>query len=521
MSALQIMVKEIDSPHAARLTGVICHLIRCTVTNPEKELSAMRQFLRAGRKHIDIFLMEFIKYCDRTTLQFYDPDTREPLPPDDDKLRAAVGLNSKPNTPPQSDKLTFAELKLALNASPDTFMRPLDLTVKALRDVIDSDDPSMLQACSLFMRFTSSFKAAAKVENHVMKVKKIETIREALEFWRPHTLRLYFGGYIEFEICNHGLGVSEKEEHRSFKQRREDFFPSLGSAKPKRAKMWLILWDHGYIHEYHTIAYLSRHRPNHRERIDMGTVDDSLDVLFDHMPCLPIVTAGKRGTADSYKLWQNVDDPNRQAVKVDTNPNYYDLTRRLSTAAKRPLKIKRKLRHDFCLDHRQFQAAIADVQAAAPHTVAEAKAFREAELRHQKQAAAAARAIKKGKKRPGPVLPKVIPGEAEEDSENDPEHRNGVQGEIVSIRFVVLLFNYSSAPQIRSSHLSYRLSLTITIPTLCLRWPMLKRQSHDCLTCPAKTISTLWSYDSLLKSLFMHTTCIPCGQRRSSSKTAF
>lgn len=141
----------------------------------------MRKFLEKSEKSIEQYGMQFIRHCNPRTLVLTYED-RDEFPPDTDELRAAMGMNRKRTSNPLPRQPSLLELREALNARPESFMRPLDFTNPFLLSVLESRDESDMLACSLFVQFTSTFKLAAIVTNYLAAAEAIRNIRDTLLF---------------------------------------------------------------------------------------------------------------------------------------------------------------------------------------------------------------------------------------------------------------------------------------------------------------------------------------------------
>lgn len=356
----------------------------------------MKDHLKELGRSVDEYGMAFIKNLRRKSLVLYDRETREDLPQDSDELRSAIGMTVKPKAKPMPKQPTLQDLTYALNCSPTRFIRPLNLTEKALDVVIKSKDLSVLRACDLFTQFSSLFKLCAVVHQFVQIAAPIGSVVEAMKFWQPRTLSIFFNGRIEFEICTSGLHFSGQQSE-GFVQRRAHYFPAR-DAVPS-GSIWKEVAEKSYIAAYYEAL--------EDEDIDDEVMHKALDVLFDYTQVLPILTAPHQPLSASAKLWQNVDDPAKIAVKVITNPNFYAVDFRLpATSGSEPIKSKR--RHQFCVSNRKLDKIMDIVRANSTHSKVVSDAMIAAKSTQRARAEALASAKASGKPPPHWPRPKVV-----------------------------------------------------------------------------------------------------------------
>ncbi|KAL4064649.1 hypothetical protein J3A83DRAFT_4376894 [Scleroderma citrinum] len=329
IKALQIaqtLIKKLDPPNLGILTGIICHMIRCTSTTPIildhhiRESLALLQYSRrtphldAVQQHDDLEVLKLMqaksrKRNERLTLP------RVPLIDDDEQF-------------PIGNMPTWSRL-----------VKTIQLVGK------------------LFVQFTCQIWIQMDEAWLTDPQQRLEptSLQDAIQCWTPnHTFKALQA--CTFKACNAEIPGSPLVGRRqpSFSERANIFFPDPEGERPAQRSPWSVFWmKPGYIWEYHRSM-------KERNLLDRLEIDHGLQKIFSLLQTLPDSTKGTAKTPG--KTWSVDGDK----VILVTNPKFYKI-KGISTAKEqhqtrrktsRVLKPRKKLQMDL-MEHAGYEELLA------------------------------------------------------------------------------------------------------------------------------------------------------------------
>ncbi|KAF8122103.1 hypothetical protein EV363DRAFT_1301410 [Boletus edulis] len=277
----QITIKDLDPPNFGILTGIVCHLIRCTSSTPiildyhVRESMALLQFSRTSplsaiQQHDDSEVLKLME----AKLQKKEGRPAWRIASQDDLEQFPIG-----NMP------TWALLIKTIRDQPWLIMRAWMWT----------NDLSYF-TCQLWMQIDEAWLIDPQHRPEPM------SLQDAIKSWSLDgvfkTIRACF-----FKACNADIPGSTGAGRRQpgFAERTDIFFPEPSSnSKPARRSPWSIFWSKpGYIWEYHELV---------KEYSASGELEivDRLHMIFSLLQTLPDASKGSSNTPG--KTWKSEDN---------------------------------------------------------------------------------------------------------------------------------------------------------------------------------------------------------------------
>ncbi|KAI6140012.1 hypothetical protein BKA82DRAFT_4364396 [Pisolithus tinctorius] len=291
----QISLKELEPPNLGILTGIICHMIRCTSTTAiildfhVRESMALLQVSRVCERLGMFFLLDLDLHHVPHLPEVQDHDDLEVLKLMEGKLKRGDGRPAWPRIPPLDEveqfpigsRPTWAKLTRTIQLQPWLIMQDW----KWLAQLSGSEgkpEPTSLEDAIQSWTLNQTFR----------------TIRAC-----------------EFKACNAEIAGSGGAGRRqsSFAERVNLFFPGPTAGQPSRRSPWNVFWTKpGYIWEYHQVM-------KNRTPLEEFEVLDHLGRIFSVLQTLPDATKGSEKSPG--KTWW----VEGEKVVLVTNPKFYKI----------------------------------------------------------------------------------------------------------------------------------------------------------------------------------------------------
>ncbi|KAI6096131.1 hypothetical protein F5141DRAFT_1067853 [Pisolithus sp. B1] len=318
LQTVQISLKELDPPNLGILTGIVCHMIRCTSSTPiildyhVRESMALLQFSRICERFGLFFLCDLDLQKAQHLKEVQQHDDLEVLKLMQAKLKKPDGRPAWPRITLDGDEEqfpignmpTWSRLTKTIRDQPWLVMRSWTWSrqLSYLEPVVGK----------LFVQFTCQLWI--QMDNAwLMDPEK-----------RPEPTSL------EDAPCNAevpGSTVTGRWQP-NFSDRMSMFFPEVMREKPAWRSPWNVFWTKpGYISEYHDLM-------KDRTISEQFKVTNHLEKIFSLLQTLPDSTKGSAKTPG--KTWRVEDE----RVVLVTNPKFYRLEGISKEGEQRPARRK-------------------------------------------------------------------------------------------------------------------------------------------------------------------------------------
>ncbi|KAI5995351.1 hypothetical protein F5J12DRAFT_896572 [Pisolithus orientalis] len=296
----QISLKELEPPNLGILTGIICHMIRCTSTTAiildfhVRESMALLQVSRVCERLGMFFLLDLDLHHVPHLPEVQDHDDLEVLKLMEGKLKRGDGRPAWPRIPPLDEVEQFP-----IGSRPTVGQ-------------IDKDHPTaaLVDHAGLEVVGPTVQSGASGSEGKPEPT----SLEEAIQSW---TLNQTFRTIraCEFKACNAEIAGSGGAGRRqsSFAERVNLFFPGPTAGQPSWRSPWNVFWTKpGYIWEYHQVM-------KNRTPLEEFEVLDHLGRIFSVLQTLPDATKGSEKSPG--KTWR----VEGEKVVLVTNPKFYKI----------------------------------------------------------------------------------------------------------------------------------------------------------------------------------------------------
>ncbi|KAN0101312.1 hypothetical protein V8E55_001296 [Tylopilus felleus] len=349
----QIDLYNLNPSNLGILTGILCHLIRCTSSTPiildyhVRESMALLQFSRICERFGMFFLMDLDLQKTPLLPAVQQYDDLEVLKLMQAKLKKKDGRPIWPRLASNNDSEQF----------PIGNMPTWAMVIKTIRDQpwlimqswMWSADLSYLEPVvgKLFVQFTCQLWIQMDDAWLMDPEQRPEptSLQDAIQSWSLNTIFVMLRA-CTFKACNADIPGSAGTGRRqaSFAERMNVYFPDpTQDSKPAHRSPWSVFWTKpGYIWEYHHLIqdYMTS---------EMFEVTDRLGKIFSLLQTLPDSIKGTSKTPG--RTWRSEDDK----VVLATNPKFYKIeglsvetgVQRTRKKTNRVLKPRNKLQMDL------------------------------------------------------------------------------------------------------------------------------------------------------------------------------
>ncbi|KAI5985909.1 hypothetical protein F5J12DRAFT_728958, partial [Pisolithus orientalis] len=318
----QISLKELEPPNLGILTGIICHMIRCTSTTAiildfhVRESMALLQVSRVCERFGMFFLLDLDLHHVPHLPEVQDHDNLEVLKLMEGKLKRGDGRPAWPRIPPLDEveqfpigsRPTWAKLTRTIQLQPWLIMQDWKWSAQlsSLGPVVGK--LFVLFTCQLWIQLDATWLTGSEGKPEPT------SLEEAIQSW---TLNQTFRTIraCEFKACNAEIAGSGGAGCRqsSFAERVNLFFPGPTAGQPSRRSPWNVFWTKpGYIWEYHQVM-------KNRTPLEEFEVLDHLGRIFSVLQTLPDATKGSEKSPG--KTWR----VEGEKVVLVTNPKFYKI----------------------------------------------------------------------------------------------------------------------------------------------------------------------------------------------------
>ncbi|KAI5989786.1 hypothetical protein F5J12DRAFT_786595 [Pisolithus orientalis] len=318
----QISLKELEPPNLGILTGIICHMIRCTSTTAiildfhVRESMALLQVSRVCERLGMFFLLDLDLHHVPHLPEVQDHDDLEVLKLMEGKLKRGDGRPAWPRIPPLDEveqfpigsRPTWAKLTRTIQLQPWLIMQDWKWSAQlsSLGPVVGK--LFVLFTCQLWIQLDATWLTGSEGKPEPT------SLEEAIQSW---TLNQTFRTIraCEFKACNAEIAGSGGAGRRqsSFAERVNLFFPGPTAGQPSRRSPWNVFWTKpGYIWEYHQVM-------KNRTPLEEFEVLDHLGRIFSVLQTLPDATKGSEKSPG--KTWR----VEGEKVVLVTNPKFYKI----------------------------------------------------------------------------------------------------------------------------------------------------------------------------------------------------
>ncbi|KAI5983695.1 hypothetical protein F5J12DRAFT_899536 [Pisolithus orientalis] len=296
----QISLKELEPPNLGILTGIICHMIRCTSTTAiilDFHVRESMALLQVSRKFRIMTDLEVLKLMEGKLKRGDGRPAWPRIPPLDEVEQFPIG--SRP---------TWAKLTRTIQLQPWLIMQDWKWSAQlsSLGPVVGK--LFVLFTCQLWIQLDATWLTGSEGKPEPT------SLEEAIQSW---TLNQTFRTIraCEFKACNAEIAGSGGAGRRqsSFAERVNLFFPGPTAGQPSRRSPWNVFWTKpGYIWEYHQVM-------KNRTPLEEFEVLDHLGRIFSVLQTLPDATKGSEKSPG--KTWQ----VEGEKVVLVTNPKFYKI----------------------------------------------------------------------------------------------------------------------------------------------------------------------------------------------------
>ncbi|KIN94369.1 hypothetical protein M404DRAFT_35142 [Pisolithus tinctorius Marx 270] len=318
----QISLKELEPPNLGILTGIICHMIRCTSTTAiildfhVRESMALLQVSRVCERLGMFFLLDLDLHHVPHLPEVQDHDDLEVLKLMEGKLKRGDGQPAWPRIPPLDkveqfpigSRLMWAKLTRTIQLQPWLIMQDWKwlAQLSSLGPVVGK--LFVLFTCQLWIQLDATWLTGPEGKPEPT------SLEDAIQSW---TLNQTFRTIraCEFKACNAEIAGSGGAGHQqsSFAERVNLFFPGPTAGQPSWRSPWNVFWTKpGYIWEYHQVM-------KNRTPLEEFEVLDHHGRIFSVLQTLPDATKGSEKSPG--KTWQ----VEGEKVVLVTNPKFYKI----------------------------------------------------------------------------------------------------------------------------------------------------------------------------------------------------
>ncbi|KAI5990547.1 hypothetical protein F5J12DRAFT_786485 [Pisolithus orientalis] len=318
----QISLKELEPPNLGILTGIICHMIRCTSTTAiildfhVRESMALLQVSRVCEWLGMFFLLDLDLHHVPHLPEVQDHDDLEVLKLMEGKLKRGDGRPAWPRIPPLDkveqfpigSRLTWAKLTRTIQLQPWLIMQDWKWSAQlsGLGPVVGK--LFVLFTCQLWIQLDATWLTGSEGKPEPT------SLEEAIQSWTLNqTFRTIHA--CEFKACNAEIAGSggAGRQQSSFAERVNLFFLGPTAGQPSRRSPWNVFWTKpGYIWEYHQVM-------KNRTPLEEFEVLDHLGRIFSVLQTLPDATKGSEKSPG--KTWW----VEGEKVVLVTNPKFYKI----------------------------------------------------------------------------------------------------------------------------------------------------------------------------------------------------
>jgi len=364
LQMVQIMLKSLNPPNLGILTGIFCHMIRCTSSTPiildyhVRESMALLQFSRICERFGMFFLSDFDLQNAPVLSAVQQQDDMEVLKLMEVKVKRTEARFAWPQQTFCDDAERFPIGNMPTWAAVIKTVK--DQPWLLMRDWAWSSDLSYLEPVvgKLFVQFTCQFWLQI-VDTWLVDPEnrpQPNSLEDAIQSWSLNsTFRTVRA--CAFKASNADIPGSAGAGRRqpNFAERMNIFFPEpIGDSIPAHRSPWSSFWSEpGYIWDYHNLI-------KNRTPYQTFEITDRLGKIFSLLQTLPDSMKGTSKTPG--KTWRLEDDK----VVLVTNPKYYKIegiseekdTKRSRKKTIRVLKPRNKLQMDL-LEHAGYDDLLA------------------------------------------------------------------------------------------------------------------------------------------------------------------
>ncbi|KAI6143823.1 hypothetical protein BKA82DRAFT_4017515 [Pisolithus tinctorius] len=317
----QISLKELEPPNLGILTGIICHMIRCTSTTAiildfhVRESMALLQVSRVCERLGMFFLLDLDLHHVPHLPEVQDHDDLEVLKLMEGKLKRGDGRPAWPRIPPLDEveqfpigsRPTWAKLTRTIQLQPWLIMQDWKWSAQLSLVWPVVGKLFVLFTCQLWIQLDATWLTGSEGKPEPT------SLEDAIQSW---TLNQTFRTIraCEFKACNAEIAGSGGAGRRqsSFAERVNLFFPGP-TGQPSRRSPWNVFWTKpGYIWEYHQVM-------KNRTPLQEFEVLDHLGRIFSVLQTLPDATKGSEKSPG--KTWR----VEGEKVVLVTNPKFYKI----------------------------------------------------------------------------------------------------------------------------------------------------------------------------------------------------